>query len=880
MLKLSGITKVYTAGDNAVQALRGIDLTFRESEFVSVLGPSGCGKTTLLNIIGGLDRFTQGDLVINGTSTTKFRDRDWDAYRNNSVGFVFQTYNLIAHQSVISNVELALTLSGVGKSERRERAKTVLERVGLADQMYKKPNQLSGGQMQRVAIARALINDPDILLADEPTGALDSETSVQIMELLREIAQGKLVIMVTHNPDLAETYSTRIIRMLDGRVTGDTNPTVAADEIADTNFKFKRTNMSFLTALSLSVSNLMTKKTRTILTAFAGSIGIIGIATILALSNGLQTYINTVERDTLSAYPITIEQEAMDIGGLMTAMSGVRPDGDTEEREADKIYTTNVLANMMNMFRQQVTKNDLGAFKKYIGEHQAEVDGFTTAVKYNYDVVRNLYRLMDDGTWYQVNPSRVFDDMGFGGMMAQSESPMGGMSIGGMSSYSNADMWSKLLPNKAFLETQYDVIAGKIAESAFEAVLIVREDNTVSDLMLYALGLKGKAEAKAVFDAIAKGEEIDAETLELAYNEIIGLEYALILPTDYYELQPNGTWLDRSGDELYVARIAADAPRVKIVGILRPNEDAASVSQNTTIGITDALDEYIINAVADSAIVKAQIANPDSDVFTGAPFATEEPLFATLNEFLAYVNTLPQENQTEILGYIDMMRNYGMTDDMILAAVLQSVTESESTYESNLALLHYTSTDTPTGIEMYASSFENKDLVEDFIAKYNRTLPDGAGITYTDYIGLLLSSVTTIINAISVVLIVFVSISLVVSSIMIGIITYISVLERTREIGVLRALGAAKRDISRVFNAETLFIGFAAGVIGIGVTLLLCIPANAIINNLFDIKRIAILPTSGAVALVLISMFLTFVAGLIPSRVAARKNPVEALRTE
>ncbi|MDR3310440.1 MAG: ABC transporter ATP-binding protein/permease [Oscillospiraceae bacterium] len=939
MLELKEIRKTYMAGSTAVEALRGIDLKFRESEFVSVLGPSGCGKTTLLNIIGGLDRFTSGDLVINGKSTTKFRDKDWDAYRNNSIGFVFQTYNLIAHQSVIANVELALTLSGISKGERRRLAADVLARVGLEDQIHKKPNQLSGGQMQRVAIARALINNPDILLADEPTGALDSETSVQIMELLREIAGGKLVIMVTHNPELAEKYSTRIIKLLDGKVISDSNPYVEPDANAKT-FSMKRTTMSFLTALGLSVSNLLTKKARTLLTSFAGSIGIIGIALVLSLQNGLQTYITNTERDTLSAYPITIEKEAMDVGGLLTSMMGGRPDGG-EERDPDKIYVNTLMMKMINTMTSQIKSNDLKAFKAYIDERMDEVAEYTTAVKYNYSVDRNLYHYTAEGTWFRVNPSSVFTEMysQMYGIDMSSVQQSGGMMVGmgATSSFQNADLWHVLMPNEDFLRAQYDVVEGKLPESAFEAVLIVSEENTIPDLMLYSLGIKGQAELDTMVNAVMNGETLETGVEPLSYSDVIGLEYAIMLPTDYYDEQ-NGEWIDRSEDQAFVAAKLAAAPRVRIVGILRPNEDAAAVSQNTEIGLTKELDEYLIAQIAESEIVKQQLANPVIDVFTGKPFKLDAPAFGSLDEFIDMVNSqveaavaaqiasietlrgygvpdaqivgivlgfggmslgqdafairtvdelvgyITEQSKAmaeEQLGYIEQMRAAGMKDDEIFDLVVSAMMESSATYESNLEKLQYRTADNPTSIDIYASSFENKDKVEDLIAGFNASRPEGEGITYTDFIGIMLNSISTIINAISIVLIAFVSISLVVSSIMIGIITYISVLERTREIGILRAIGASKKDISRVFNAETLFIGFAAGLLGIIITALIDIPANVIIAKLTGItQNLAVLPVTGAVALVLISMLLTFIAGLIPSRVAAKKDPVVALRTE
>jgi len=891
MLELKSIKKDYVIGSNVVHALRGIDLKFRESEFVSVLGPSGCGKTTLLNIIGGLDRFTEGDLIINGKSTKKFKDRDWDAYRNNSIGFVFQTYNLISHQSVIANVEMALTLSGVSKSERRERAINVLEQVGLGDQIYKKPNQLSGGQMQRVAIARALINDPDVLLADEPTGALDTETSVQIMDLLTEIAKGKLVIMVTHNSDLAEKYSSRIIKLLDGKVISDSRPVEDAEDTSS-GFSFKRTAMNFFTALALSVSNLMTKKTRTLLTAFAGSIGIIGIALILSLSNGLQTYIDNVERDTLSAYPIIIEKQAMDISGIMESMGP--PEGSFTDRVLDKIYVNPRMARLMNTLKNTVKDNNLTAFKSYIEENEEKLKTFTTAVSYGYDIDLNLYHYTYENEWFQVNPSKMFIEMysamyGIDISTMDSSSAMSGFSS---SVFSNADQWKQLIPNTEFLQGQYELLDGKLPEGAFEAALVVGENNNIPDLMLYSLGLRGQGDLDELIKAVlsTEGATLDAQGSEYSYDDILGLEYAVITESDFYIEMPDGTWVDAraSGNTEYIASICESAPKVKIVAILRPSEDAAAVSTDTLIGYTEELEEYLVQHTLESKIVNAQIDNPETDVFSGKSFdeVSDAPQI-TLDQYLA---TLDAAN-TQLHSFVEAQRAQGVSDEAILELLQQYISSGSSststttataaTYEANLEKLQYRTFDNPKTIEIFASSFENKDLVEEFISDFNATQPEGQGLTYTDYIGLLLSSVTTVINAISMILIAFVSISLVVSSIMIGIITYISVLERTKEIGILRAIGASKKDIARVFNAETLFIGFAAGFIGILITVLLCIPANIIIRHYTGLTvDIAVLPWIGAAALILVSCFLTFVAGLIPSRVASRKDPVVALRTE
>jgi putative ABC transport system permease protein len=872
MLQLKNIVKDYSAGGTTVQALRGLSLGFRESEFVAVLGPSGCGKTTLLNIIGGLDHYTSGDLVINGKSTKDYKDADWDTYRNYSIGFVFQTYNLIPHQSVLSNVELALTLSGVAKAERVARAKKVIEAVGLADQTYKKPTQLSGGQMQRVAIARALINDPDILLADEPTGALDSETSVQIMDLLKEIAGGKLVIMVTHNPELADTYATRTVRLLDGAVLSDSNPVEDGAETQASGGRVKRPSMSFRTALSLSLNNLLTKKARTILTAFAGSIGIIGIALILSLSNGLQSYIENVERDTLSSYPITIEHESVDIGGLLEAFVG---DNQSAEHELDRVYASSVMAKLVNTMVSEVRTNDLSGFKQYVKANKEELDSYVTAISYSYDVPLNLYHADAETGLYQVSPSQVFDKLG---MMGETQSSMSNMNP----MMQNYEMWNELIPNEEFLGSQYEVVQGRMPSAYDEAILIMDENNEIPDLMLFALGLKGDAELDAIKQTLFTGAELDDADASYAYEEILALEYSILLPTDVFE-KTGDTWTDRSGDALYMQTLANGAPKLKIVGIARPNPDAAAVASESSLGYTEALTRYIIDGVNASEIVKAQTDKPDTDVFTGIVFGGEpEPMFKTMDDIVAYVNSLPDGQRQETAGAIEQMKAMGMGDEQLLAMLNNSAAaaSTDATYDGNLKILGVTNLDSPSRVNIYASSFDNKEAVADFITRYNDGVEDAAKISYTDYIGLLMSSVTTVINAISYVLIAFVSISLVVSSIMIGIITYISVLERTREIGVLRSIGASKRDISRVFNAETLVIGFTAGALGIVITLLLCIPANAIIAALTGIADVAVLPPAGGVALILVSMFLTFIAGLIPSRVAANKDPVVALRTE
>jgi putative ABC transport system permease protein len=881
LLQLKNITKVYSAGGTEVRALGGVDLSFRESEFVCVLGPSGCGKTTLLNIIGGLDHYTDGDLIINGRSTKGYRDADWDAYRNFSIGFVFQNYNLIPHQSVAANVELALTLSGVSKADRTARAKAVLERVGLGDQLRKKPNQLSGGQMQRVAIARALVNDPDILLADEPTGALDSETSVQVMDVLREISKDKLVVMVTHNPELADKYATRIIRLLDGRVLMDSEAPSEAEPEAPVPVTGRRPSMSFLTALTLSFTNLLTKKFRTALTAFAGSIGIIGIALILSLSNGLQTYIDETERNTLSSYPIMIEADAMDLGGLLQSFTG---EGIFEEHPLDRVYTNTFMEKMMNTVMGGVKHNDLRALKAYIDANEEEMRGISTAVAYSYNVPLNLYRAIPGGGLEQVNPGRILErfsasgSTGAGASGAAAPNMMDTSAFGGQQ---NIEMWRPLIPNREFIAEQYEVVAGLIPQGGGEAALIITERNEIPDIMLYSLGLKTEADIDEMLARIMKrGEMLDEAAASYSYEEILALEYSIIPRHSVYAKSGEGRqeeWQDKSGDALYMSALAERSDKVKIVGILRPKPGAAAVASDVYIGYTEELMRNVITAASESEIVKSQKADPDTDVFTGLPFAAPEPvIFKTMDEVIAYINSIPDESERQrTADSIEQAQALGIPDEQLVAMVndmAAATPATDATYEGNLEKLGATDIDSPSAISIYASNFENKDAVADFIARYNSAVPEGGDVTYTDYIGLLMSSVTVVINAISIVLIAFVSISLVVSSIMIGIITYISVLERTREIGVLRAIGASKRDIARVFNAETLIIGFSAGALGVAVTALLCIPANAIVYSLTEIPRVAILPAIGAAALVLISMLLTFVAGLLPSRIAARKD--------
>lgn len=853
MLQLKNINKTYVTGDFKQQALKDINLKFRENEFVSILGQSGSGKTTMLNIIGGLDKYTSGDLLINGKSTKKYKDRDWDTYRNHSIGFVFQSYNLIPHQTALANVELALTLSGVSKDESRRRAKEVLKKVGLEEHMNKKPNQMSGGQMQRIAIARALVNDPDILLADEPTGALDSDTSIQIMDLLRDIAKDKLVIMVTHNAELAEEYSTRIVRISDGKITGDTNPYDGDEDESKTTHDTSKTHMSFSTALRLSLNNLMTKKGRTLLTAFAGSIGIIGIALILSLSNGVQNYIKKIEEDTLSSYPITIEESTVDMSAMMDLMSGKSVD--KEEHDLDKIYSDDILNNVVTSMTSQMSTNNLESFKKYLDDNK-DIKSLTNDIQYSYNLDLQLYSKDTSKGVLQVNPSPVMEKIGF------TDSTNGTVSM----ATSQYNMWKELLNNTELLKSQYDVVAGHWPTKYNEVVLIVNEQNEVSDYTLYTLGLKDQSEIEGLLKKVVSGEEFKSETTNYTYDDILNLSFKLVLNTDYYEKQ-SGIWINRSDDENYMKKIVDNAEEIKIVGIIRPNPEAVVSTSHGEIGYTKELTEYVVNKINDSDIVKEQKDNTKKNVFTGIEFKDSDEKFdinSLTKEQQAYLASLSQEEMTKVIS--NYLETYG------------------ATYEDNLKKLGVVDLSKPSTINIYPKDFESKETVSDLIEQYNDSVKandkEEDVINYTDYVGLMMSSITSIIDIISYVLMAFVSISLIVSSIMIGIITYISVLERTKEIGILRSIGASKKDISRVFNAETFIIGLIAGLIGIGTTLLLNIPINIIIKNITDVSNLSKLPLIGGVILVIISMLLTVIAGLIPSRIASKKDPVEALRTE
>ncbi len=995
MLELKKIKKDYPAGDGIVQALRGIDLQFRKSEFVSILGPSGCGKTTMLNIIGGLDQYTDGDLVINSKSTKYFKDRDWDTYRNHSIGFVFQSYNLIPHQSVLQNVELALTLSGVSKSERRRRAKKALEDVGLATQLNKRPGEMSGGQMQRVAIARALVNNPDIILADEPTGALDTETSVQVMDILKAISKDRLVIMVTHNPDLAEKYSTRIIRMLDGKITDDSAP-LSAEEIEivekpEKSKKTKKPSMSFATSFGLSLKNLFTKKGRTVLTSFAGSIGIIGIALIFAVSQGLTNYIDKMQEDTLSSYPLTIQESHMDIGTLMQSFMGVAQS--QEQHENDAVYSKPAIYDMMNALNNmETTENDLKSFKKYIEEQRTKDEDESglkdalSGVQYAYNLDLLVYTENVDGKIVRSDSEELLRDIivEYMGMDMSAMMDMGENSMMSMfsSSTPTINLWQEMLPGdngklvSDLLEKQYDVVYGTWPTEYNEVVLVLDENNELDDMTLYALGLKSKDEIDAIMKASLNKEEIPAELQKWTYEEICDMQFKVILNSSCFILDENtGLYTDLRDTDAGLRYLYDNATTIKVSGIIRPNEKAVATMLTGSIGYTDKLTQYVIAQADDAEAVKAQKDDPTTDIFTGLPFEettgalsdeekaeefksfvseldekgkadayikvmsipSEEQLSGAVEQTMSnmtretmeatLVQSLVQQmgmNEGEITDYVTNMSDEELTKiftemvteqvkmqfaaqvkqqmaamsaeqlsmafDMSLptytveqcARYYDEVLEfSNSTYDANLIKLGCVDPEKPSTINLYAATFESKDAIEDAIAKYNEGVEELSQIKYTDYVGLMMSSITSIINAITYVLIAFVAISLIVSSIMIGVITLISVQERTKEIGILRAIGASKRDVSGMFNAETVIIGFTSGVLGVLVTYLLCIPINIIIQGLTGIAGLsAVLPIPVAVLLVLISMGLTLFAGIIPSRSAAKKDPVVALRTE
>ena len=848
MLEIKKISKVYVTDDLKQVALDDVSVNFRNNEFASILGPSGSGKTTLLNIIGGLDQYDKGDLIINEVSTKKFKDRDWDSYRNHRVGFVFQSYNLISHQSVLKNVELALTLSGVSQSERTKRAKKALKDVGLEKHINKRPNQLSGGQMQRVAIARALVNDPDIVLADEPTGALDSETSKQIMEILKKISNDKLVIMVTHNPEIAEKYSTRIIKLKDGKIIDDSNPydgKINTKETLDNEIKkSNKTVMSSKTAFSLSLNNLMTKKGRTILTAFAGSIGIIGIALIMSLSNGLNSYIKQVEEDTLSSYPLTLDKTTVD---QMTLMETLLKNNEDINTKFDKVYSNNIMSDMLASFAEGQNKNNLKEFKKYIED--SNIYDYVSDIKYKYNFDLNIY-LNDNNEYIKVNPSTVLENIGINNNNSISVSvPMNEM-----------NSFQELTNNKDLLEDQYDLLYGKYPEEYNEVVLVLDKNNQISDYALYSLGILDQNELKETFKKIMMGEEIEKKDIyEYKYEEIVGLKYKLLLNTDIYK-KVNNIWVDKSDDEEYMKNILDNSIDIEVVGIIKISENS-SLSTTGVIGYTNELTKYTIDKINESKIVNEQKNNKSINVFTGLEFSDKE----------FNIEDLPKEEQQYLLS---------LSKDELDNLIKQYSANSGATYEENLIKMGSVDIEDPDSILLYPIDFEAKDNITNIINDYNDTKDEKDKIIYTDLVGVMMKSVTTIINSISYILMAFVSISLIVSSIMIAIITYISVIERTKEIGILRAIGASKKDVSRVFNAETFIEGLFSGVLGISVTILLNIPINIIINNITGINNLSKLPVVGALILVLISIILTLIAGLIPAKMASKKEPVEALRTE
>ncbi len=1004
MLELKGIKKDYPAGDSVVHALKGIDLKFRDNEFVSILGPSGCGKTTTLNIIGGLDQYSDGDLIINGRSTKDFNDRDWDSYRNHSIGFVFQSYNLIPHQTVLQNVELALTLSGVSKAERKRRAKEALEKVGLGSQLSKKPSEMSGGQMQRVAIARAIVNNPDIILADEPTGALDSETSIQVMDILKEISKDKLIIMVTHNPELAEQYSTRIIRMLDGEVQSDSKPVTPEeykalkekDQKLKSAPKAKKPSMSFNTAFGLSLKNLFTKKGRTALTSFAGSIGIIGVALIFAVSQGMTTYINTIQEDTLSSYPLTIEATNVDMGTLMETF--VNSNSSEADHENDAVYQNQVIYDMLYSYNNLETEeNDLKSFKTYLdtamNDEESELSEAVNGISYTYDMDMMVYAKDEDGTIIQSDLNVLLQDILLEtmdvDMSAFSSSGNGSGILGDMSSLqsmspmaSSTVLWEELLagddgkPVNDLLIKQYDVVYGSWPSEYDEIVLVVDENNELDDLTLYALGLKTKDNVLETARAASDGEELSNSDEVWSYEDICSKEYVTVMPSDCYQYdEKTGLYTDLRDTEAGLSYLYDNGIKLKVTGIIRQNEDTMSPMLSGSIGYTSMLTEYIVDNSKNSLAIKAQKADPTTDIFTGLPFADNKNSASTEEKakaFRTYVDSLDRNSKADMYVEIAcipteevmtqavdsamsefdrttvekqmipaMAEELGMDQDQIqqyvsemsddqLKQLLQSAVEeqvrteyesqvleqigslsvkelagafdmalesyteeqcasyydevitfSDSTYEDNLKLLGDIDLDSPSSINLYASSFDHKDIIEDEIAAYNDSVEELQEISYVDYVGLMMSAVTSIINAITYVLIAFVAVSLIVSSIMIGVITLISVQERTKEIGILRAIGASKRNVSSMFNAETVIIGFISGLIGVVVTYLLCIPINAILHSVTGIATLnAVLPIPVAIILIVISMLLTLISGLIPSKSAAKKDPVVALRSE
>lgn len=855
MLQCKNIIKDYVSGDEIVHALKGVSLSFREHEFVSILGQSGCGKTTFLNIIGGLDHYTSGDLIINGKSTKDYSDKDWDTYRNHQVGFVFQSYNLIMHQSVLSNVELALTLTGVNKEERRKRAIEALNKVGLSDQIHKKPTQMSGGQMQRVAIARAIVNNPDIILADEPTGALDSATSVQIMEILKEISKDKLVIMVTHNPQLADEYSSRIIRLKDGSLVSDSNPFNEQEMNVDMSV-LKRPGMSFKMACSLSLNNLMTKKARTFLTSFAGSIGIIGIALIMSLSHGMQSYIDQMENDTMASYPIEIQANSSDMSTLMTTMMGMKKE--SKEHNDSKIYSRPYVEDVLESLSSS-KKNNLSAFKSYIESSKGiEFRKTAKAIEYDYNLNLQVYNENTDSGLVQVSPNGLLDKLGMSDMMSIQSQFMDS------SAMTNDQVWLSLPESKKLRDDEYQLVEGKWPTNYNEVVLEVDENNEITDYALYSLGLLDQDELVKNYQKILNGETDKISKTNLksySVDDILNLKFRLVLNSDLYQ-KVNGLWINQSENESYMKDVVSKSPEIKVVGIIKPSD--STVSQPTMGGVyyTKAMEEYVTSKTENAQIVIEQKTNPNINIFTQAEFASGQKMSMSnlTNEQMMQLSSMSQE---ELMNYMNTYNE-----------------NINATYDSNLTKLGVVDYSNPTKISLYASSFDGKEKLGDLITSYNKKQTKSNVITYNDFIGTMLSSVTSVVNIISYVLIAFVSVSLIVSSIMIGIITYISVLERTKEIGILRSIGASKKDITRVFNAETFIIGLISGVLGILITLVLNIPICMVVENMTGVSHIAKLPVNGAVFLIFIDLVLTILAGLIPSKIASKKDPVEALRSE
>ena len=917
MLQIENISKKYVTGDLTQTALDNVSLNLRDNEFVAILGPSGSGKTTLLNIIGGLDRYDSGDLIINGISTKKYKDRDWDSYRNHTIGFVFQSYNLIPHQTVLSNVELALTISGISKSERKRRAKEALEQVGLGNQLHKRPNQMSGGQMQRVAIARALVNDPDILLADEPTGALDTETSIQVMELLKEVAKNRLVVMVTHNPELAEEYATRIVKVRDGVILDDSDPYEPdQSQIAPPEHKnMGRSSMSHFTALALSFNNLRTKKGRTFLTAFAGSIGIIGIALILSLSHGVNSYITDIQKDTMLSYPIKIEDKTIDLSSLMdTDMSDSKEAASDHDKDA--VYSNGKQLEMESTMTTSITENNLTSFKKYLDDKNSEIHQYIgdNGIVYSYATKFDVFTYDSEDTLVKTDGSTLEDtknslssgNSSYMGSMSSS-SGNGGMSM--MMSTSNvSENYEEMMPGNGdemiseAVGQNYDMVYGNWPAAYNEVVLVLDKNNEIDLTTLYQLGILPTSEYRDMMKQMEGGDKLELDAKKLSYEDICNQSFYMIPSSDYYIENANGTFTSVADNKDEVKKLLENAVQLKITGVIRQKEDSDISLMSRPVGYTQALTDYLIKHTEESAVVKAQRANPEINILNAMKFApaddaakiadaktylanlgvSEKAAMAkTLFEASAAASGSPMMINSDETQLAAMMDSYlANPDDESLLAIYNGYV-SAGDYDKNMEAFGVVSLDAPSSISIYADSFEGKDGISKSIENYNKTVDEKDKITYTDYVGLLMSSVTTIINVISYVLIAFVAVSLIVSSIMIGIITYISVLERTKEIGILRAMGASKRNISQVFNAETFIIGLFAGLIGIGITLVLLFPINSIIHVVADSTAVnASLPVSGAVILILLSMFLTLLGGLIPAKKAAKKDPVTALRTE